>query len=160
MFRQRNRFRRQLIPSEASGYRWMMTLQKLGFGGILADDMGLGKTVQAIAYLLARKQAAPLSAGKKEYLELIVCPASLIYNWENEVWRFALTGTPIENSLSELWSIFDFLMPGILSTNKQFRTKSKRPSILRWKRNRTRPPAGPVNGFASCQNTDFRLKYH
>ena len=91
----------------------MMTLEKLGFSGILADDMGLEKTVQAIAYLLARKQAAPLSAGKKEYLGLIVCPAPLIYNWENEIRRFALTGTPIENSLIELWSIFDFLMPSM-----------------------------------------------
>lgn len=208
------------------GFRWMMTLSRMGFGGILADDMGLGKTVQAIAYLLAQKDLSILkgSAGqaqdgdeqdgeteqpeeerKPDFLALIVCPASLVYNWESELkrfapslsvctaagnaalrkeqilgksgdilltsydllkrdiqhyqeiyvehmiideaqniknyttqaaktvksvccrHRFALTGTPIENSLSEMWSIFDFLMPGILSTNKQFRERYEQP---------------------------------
>ena len=45
----------------------------------------------------------------------------------NSVQRFALTGTPIENSLSELWSIFDFLMPGILNSNKHFRSRYEQP---------------------------------
>ena len=43
--------------------------------------------------------------------------------------RFALTGTPIENSLSELWSIFDFLMSGILSSNKKFRENYEQPIV-------------------------------
>lgn len=43
--------------------------------------------------------------------------------------RFALTGTPVENSLSELWSIFDFLMPGILSSNKQFKERYEQPIV-------------------------------
>lgn len=184
------------------GYRWLHTLADLGFGGILADDMGLGKTIQAIAYLLARKQE-----GDKK-TALIVCPASLVYNWakefnqfapelsvaiiagsvemrqkliqeeqERDVWitsydllkrdisayrdlkfgvevldeaqniknhgtqaaksvkkigadiRFALTGTPIENRLSELWSIFDFLMPGILGSYEQFRKTYELPIV-------------------------------
>lgn len=64
------------------GYRWLKTLSTYGFGGILADDMGLGKTIQVIALLLAQKQE-----GKKT--SLIICPASLIYNWENELQKFA-----------------------------------------------------------------------
>lgn len=67
---------------QKTGYRWLRTLADLGFGGILADDMGLGKTIQTIAYLLARKSE---NADKPS---LIVCPASLVYNWERELWRF------------------------------------------------------------------------
>lgn len=63
------------------GYRWMRTLADLGFGGILADDMGLGKTIQTIAYILGR--------NVKDKPTLIVCPASLVYNWEREIANFA-----------------------------------------------------------------------
>lgn len=182
---------------QVKGFQWLVSLYRLGFGGILADDMGLGKTVQMIA-LVAHiyEQADPTKPMKPT---LIVCPASLLYNWqyefrrfapemktrvitgegrtrkqmiqeENEaqVWitsydmlrrdlehymtksfevqvldeaqyiknqstktarsvkkvptahRFALTGTPVENHLGELWSIFDFLMPGYLYNRTRF----------------------------------------
>lgn len=81
------------------GYRWLRTLMSCGFGGILADDMGLGKTLQMIAVLLARKQE-----GEKE-TSLVVCPASLVYNWQEEFRRFApqlkvetITGTQKERA--------------------------------------------------------------
>jgi len=169
---------------QKEGYFWLRTLRDYGFNGILADDMGLGKTLQVIALL---------DNIESQYPSLVVCPTSLIYNWENEVYKFtenlkvkcivgnqaerkkaiasyqdydllvtsydymrrdvefyedlqfeyvildeaqyiknqktmnarsvkklkanhklALTGTPIENSLAELWSIFDFLMPQYL----------------------------------------------
>lgn len=175
---------------QKTGYRWMKSLEYLGFGGILGDEMGLGKTLQAITFILSNK-------GKKS---LIVAPTSLIYNWRDEFQkfapmlnieilsgspeereeklkhldevdvmitsygtlrrdipiykevmfnyliideaqniknpssqnakcvkdvkadiRFALTGTPMENSLGELWSIFDFLMPGYLYSEKKFK---------------------------------------
>ncbi len=68
---------------QKTGYRWLKTLDSYGFGGILADDMGLGKTIQIIALLLDE-------AEKKEHTtSLIVCPASLVYNWENEFHIFA-----------------------------------------------------------------------
>ena len=171
------------------GFKWMKTIEELGFGGILGDEMGLGKTIQAITFISAGK-------GKKS---LVVTPTSLIYNWKNEFVkfnptlkvainngdkdtrkemlkksddydviittynllksdidyyksmefdyfildeaqyiknfhsqnskmvktikakvRFALTGTPMENSLMELWSIFDFIMPGYLYDEKTF----------------------------------------
>ncbi len=185
---------------QKTGYRWLRTLEKLGFGGILADDMGLGKTLQTIACLLAIRQEREAFKG------LIICPASLVYNWKKEletfapelqvklmvggaeqrealladqqcgdVWitsydmvkrdialyrnitfdmevideaqniknhgtqaaravkriqapvKFALTGTPIENRLSELWSIFDYLMPGLLGSHERFRKEYEQP---------------------------------
>lgn len=66
------------------GYRWLRTLENSGFGGILADDMGLGKTLQVIAVLLAAK-----NEGKLEAPSLIITPASLVYNWQEEFRRFA-----------------------------------------------------------------------
>lgn len=65
------------------GYKWLRTLAAYGFGGVLADDMGLGKTLQSIAVLAAAKEAG------EEGTSLIVCPASLIYNWQEEFTRFA-----------------------------------------------------------------------
>lgn len=178
---------------QKTGFNWLKTLEKYGFGGILADDMGLGKTIQIIALLLDEKNRT----GKTS---IVVCPSSLYINWEKEIKRFssniktlivsgnaeqrenligtiedydvvitsydllkrdiekyedfkfkyviadeaqyiknnntknakalkdlksevrfALTGTPIENSLAELWSIFDFIMPGYLYTYKKFK---------------------------------------
>ena len=182
-----------LRPYQEEGFRWLETLERFGFGGILADDMGLGKTLQVITHILARKEAGSTLPS------LVVCPASLVYNWMAELARFApqldtaavvgtktarkaaigaatshdvlvtsydllkrdiesytdirfarvvldeahyiknpgtqvakavkclqadarlaLTGTPIENRLIELWSIFDFLMPGILGSMDSF----------------------------------------
>ena len=185
--------RAELRGYQEDGFRWLGTLERLGFGGILADDMGLGKTLQVIAHVLACKEAGAQGPT------LVVCPASLVYNWMSELARFApgldavavlgtkaarmavlggaegrdvlvtsydllrrdveayaahrfarvvldeaqyiknpkaqvtkcakcldagvrfaLTGTPVENRLQELWSIFDFLMPGYLGGRERF----------------------------------------
>ncbi len=196
------------------GYRWLRTLDDNGFGGILADDMGLGKTVQIIALLLAVYGEENSQETKETRLSLVVCPASLVYNWEHEFkkfapqlavrpvvgtageraavlkgaagtgsgetiqilvtsydllrrdialysgmefrfqiideaqfiknagtqnaravkkirsqTRFALTGTPIENRLGELWSIFDYLMPGFLFSYQRFRRDFEAPAV-------------------------------
>ncbi|BBF43396.1 superfamily II DNA/RNA helicases, SNF2 family [Lachnospiraceae bacterium KM106-2] len=68
---------------QKTGYRFLRSLEHYGFGGILADDMGLGKTLQMIALLLAAKE----EDGKEP--SLIVAPASLIYNWKEELEKFA-----------------------------------------------------------------------
>ncbi len=78
------------------GFKWMKTLAMYGFGGILADDMGLGKTLQTIAFILSEKEKIKKAA-------LVVAPTSVLYNWQDEVNRFApelkivvVTGTPQE----------------------------------------------------------------
>lgn len=195
----------KLRPYQAAGFRWLKTLCRNGFGGILADDMGLGKTLQVIAFLLSEISESPTNARRRT---LIVAPASLVYNWENEIRRFApalnvravtgavserreeirrlgekdiavtsydllkrdldeyrsvpffcevldeaqfiknhatrsakavreiqagfrlaLTGTPMENRLSELWSIFDYLMPGFLYSYQKFREQTEIPVV-------------------------------
>lgn len=71
-----------LRPYQQKGYEWMSLIAELGAGACLADDMGLGKTLQAICFLSARIAAQP---GQKH---LIVCPASLLYNWVQEWEKF------------------------------------------------------------------------
>lgn len=183
---------------QKEGFKWLRSVEELGFGGILADDMGLGKTLQIISLLIDAKKNGRLKKA------LIVCPASLVYNWSEEISKFdtkgelrvcvlaaakeerqksieehedfdiyissydtlrrdislyhdmrfshqiideaqfiknqntgvakavktvkadikyALTGTPIENRLSELWSIFDYIMPGFLYSYNSFKSK-------------------------------------
>lgn len=67
---------------QTAGYQWLNYLNEVGWGGILADDMGLGKTVQALAMLQQYKQ---INGGLKA---IVVCPTTLIYNWENEIKKF------------------------------------------------------------------------
>ncbi|NEG89454.1 DEAD/DEAH box helicase [Bifidobacterium aerophilum] len=74
-----------LRPYQAEGFRWLNAVCDKGFGGILADEMGLGKTVQLLAFLLSRRDEAR-AAGRSS---LIVCPASLVYNWAAEAAKFA-----------------------------------------------------------------------
>lgn len=180
------------------GFRWLKTMQKFHFGGILADDMGIGKTIQILALL---------SDAPKEK-SIVICPSSIVFNWKSEIekftpylkalvvagnvnqrknliekmndydviitsydylkrdiehyenetfyyqildeaqyiknfntknavsvkminskYRFALTGTPIENSLAELWSIMDFLMPNYLFSYREFKEMYEIPIV-------------------------------
>ena len=184
-----------LRPYQTDGFRWLKTLAKYDFGGILADDMGLGKSLEIISFLSSDDSNKP---------SIIICPMSLVYNWQMECYKwnlnrpvetiigssddrekiissinntgntlyvtsydslrrdidlykdkkfrfiiadeaqfiknqftqkseaikslqseinYALTGTPIENGLSDLWSIFDFLMPGYLSSYSHFKNR-------------------------------------
>ena len=104
-----------LRPYQVEGFQWLSLLAASGFGGILADEMGLGKTLQIIAWLLAQKDALHALRGSSSGFSsasnspsnpaLIVCPASVVYNWVAEVQRFApelavqaLAGTKAERS--------------------------------------------------------------
>jgi SNF2 family DNA or RNA helicase len=74
-----------LRPYQLSGFHWLQALDDLGWGGCLADDMGLGKTLQTISFLQFLKEKYPGST------QLVVCPTSLIFNWESELQKFCPT---------------------------------------------------------------------
>ena len=77
-------FTGQLRPYQAKGVSWLSFLEQWGLGACLADDMGLGKTVQLIAFLLYLKQENALGGPV-----LLVCPTSVLTNWQREVSKFA-----------------------------------------------------------------------
>ncbi|MBD2515161.1 DEAD/DEAH box helicase [Nostoc sp. FACHB-973] len=77
-------FQGQLRPYQERGAAWLSFLERWGLGACLADDMGLGKTVQFIAFLLHLKEQDAL-----ENPTLLVCPTSVLGNWEREVKKFA-----------------------------------------------------------------------
>lgn len=94
---------------QEEGYQWIRTLFKYNFGGILADEMGLGKTLQTIAVLQAEKEE-----NAEVGTSLIIVPASLVYNWGEELKRFApglsyilVTGTKEERD-AQILSIEEY----------------------------------------------------
>ena len=88
-----------LRPYQRRGLAWMAAMTELGLGGCLADDMGLGKTVQLIALHVHRHPPSrpdeptsgptPDGAGERVGPTLVVCPTSVLGNWEREINRFA-----------------------------------------------------------------------
>ncbi|MEX1163935.1 MAG: DEAD/DEAH box helicase [Nitriliruptor sp.] len=193
----------QLRPYQERGLAWLAFLDAVGLGGCLADDMGLGKSVQLLALLVHERTAITRRSKRWPAPTLLVCPMSIVGNWEREAARFApslrvlvhhgtdrvkgeefaeqarradlvlttyalaardhedlaatgwrrivldeaqniknpaarqtrairaldapsrlaLTGTPVENRLSGLWSIMDFCNPGLLGSQKAFRER-------------------------------------
>ncbi|MDQ0062223.1 SNF2 family DNA or RNA helicase [Paenibacillus harenae] len=79
--------RAELRAYQRDGYAWLAFLRRFGLGACLADDMGLGKTVQLIAYLLHMKESGGLPDGAPP--ALIICPTSVLGNWQKEIQRFA-----------------------------------------------------------------------
>ncbi|MDJ0508458.1 MAG: DEAD/DEAH box helicase [Crocosphaera sp.] len=77
-------FKGKLRPYQKRGVGWLAFLEKWGLGACLADDMGLGKTPQLIAFLLHLKSEDMLDKPT-----LVVCPTSVLNNWEREVQKFA-----------------------------------------------------------------------
>ncbi len=75
----------ELRPYQLRGMSWLTHLTQLGLGACLADDMGLGKTVQLLAFLLRRQDDQPNDTRPV----LLICPTSVIGNWEREIARFA-----------------------------------------------------------------------
>ncbi len=77
-----DKFKGTLRPYQLEGLNWLSLLHSLQFGACLADDMGLGKTIQLLAFLTLIKD-------KNNPPSLLVLPASLISNWQNEIQRFS-----------------------------------------------------------------------
>jgi len=108
----------ELRPYQEEGFHWMTRLKTWDAGACLADDMGLGKTVQAIAMMLHLAENGPM---------LVVCPASVVPNWGNELRKFAPTLNPIilrQGNREEIFSAltaFDVLVItyGLLQTEEE-----------------------------------------
>ncbi len=88
---------------QTRGFGWLWFLYQYGLNGILADDMGLGKTLQALALLQKAKEK------NKKAPSLVVCPTSVVFNWESEIEKFApglsclkLTGTERKEHFKEI----------------------------------------------------------
>lgn len=83
------------------GYQWLQSISAYGFGGILADDMGLGKTLQIIALLDENRHADKTS--------LVICPSSLLLNWQDEIHKFSsnLTCQCVNGSLQKRKAAID-----------------------------------------------------
>ncbi|MBB5149819.1 DEAD/DEAH box helicase [Ureibacillus thermosphaericus] len=75
-----------LRPYQQQGFEWLVFMRNQQFGAILADDMGLGKTVQLISYVLHLYEVL-----REKKPTLIVCPTSVLGNWQKELARFAPT---------------------------------------------------------------------
>ncbi len=205
-------FAGELRPYQQRGLAWLSFLSSLGLGACLADDMGLGKTPQTLALLLAEREQQAARGRKRLAPTLLICPMSVVGNWEREAERFApslsvlvhhgaerlmsrkfattarradlvittyalatrdrdtlagvkwervvldeaqniktsdtkqtrairsllarhriaLTGTPVENRLTDLHSIMDFLNPGLLGPAAMFKRCYATP-IERWR---------------------------
>ncbi|HEX8345948.1 MAG TPA: SNF2-related protein [Actinoplanes sp.] len=81
-----------LRPYQERGLSWLSFLAGLGLGGILADDMGLGKTAQTLSLLLAERKGRNSADGHAVSAPtLLICPMSLVSNWQKEAARFAPT---------------------------------------------------------------------
>lgn len=77
----------ELRPYQRRSLGWLQFLGRLGLGGCLADDMGLGKTPTALAHLLARSLDR-VASGAPHLPHLVICPLSVVTNWESEARRF------------------------------------------------------------------------
>lgn len=71
-----------LRPYQESGFQWLNYLREVQWGGILADDMGLGKTIQTLSFL------HHLKSEQGTLKALVICPTTLLYNWQNEIKKF------------------------------------------------------------------------
>ncbi|UNO44249.1 DEAD/DEAH box helicase [Streptomyces sp. MST-110588] len=106
--------RATLRDYQLRGLAWLDLMTSLGLGGCLADDMGLGKTVTVIALYLHRRPTAPV---------LVVCPASLLGNWQREIERFA-PGVPVRRFHGAGRSLEDLTAGFVLTTYGTMRTSA------------------------------------
>jgi SNF2 domain-containing protein/SNF2 helicase protein/helicase-like protein len=115
------------------GVDWLASMATYGLGTCLADDMGLGKTIQVLAYLLWRRTAA---AADDRRPSLVVCPTSVVGNWEREIARFAPSLPVVRHYGSERVRSADALrtVPGgvVLTTYGLLRLDAAVLGAVRW----------------------------
>ncbi|KAJ1556015.1 hypothetical protein HK405_008892, partial [Cladochytrium tenue] len=113
----------RLFSYQRTCVRWLWELHQQEVGGVLGDEMGLGKTVQIAAFLAGLHRSRRLSRPT-----IIVAPATVLSQWTPH--RIILSGTPVQNNLKELWSVYDFVYPGRLGTLPVFLTQFEVPIRL------------------------------
>ncbi|MFC9953890.1 DEAD/DEAH box helicase, partial [Streptomyces prasinus] len=104
------------------GLAWLDLMTSLGLGGCLADDMGLGKTITLIALHLKRDRAEPT---------LVICPASLLGNWQREITRFA-PGVPVRRFHGPDRTLEDLAGGFVLTTYGTMRSAAPTLAAQRW----------------------------
>ncbi|MFD6321474.1 SNF2-related protein [Streptomyces sp. NPDC058442] len=104
------------------GLAWLDLMTSLGLGGCLADDMGLGKTITLIALHLKRARTEPT---------LVVCPASLLGNWQREITRFA-PGVPVRRFHGPDRTLDDLAGGFVLTTYGTMRSAAPTLAAQRW----------------------------
>ncbi|QES45833.1 ATP-dependent helicase [Streptomyces venezuelae] len=114
--------RATLRDYQLKGLAWLDRMTSLGLGGCLADDMGLGKTITVIALHLHRAQDAPT---------LVVCPASLLGNWQREIERFA-PGEPVRRFHGTGRTLTGLTGGFVLTTYGTMRTSAAELATQKW----------------------------
>ncbi|MFI6560179.1 DEAD/DEAH box helicase [Streptomyces sp. NPDC050534] len=114
--------RATLRDYQLRGLAWLDLMTSLGLGGCLADDMGLGKTITVIALHLRRARREPT---------LVICPASLLGNWQREIGRFA-PGVPVRRFHGPDRTLEDLTGGFVLTTYGTMRTTAARLAEQHW----------------------------
>ncbi len=118
----------ELRDYQRSGLSWLAELTSMGLGACLADDMGLGKTITLIALHLHRARAHAAPGGAPT---LVVCPASLLGNWEAEIRRFA-PGVPVRRHHGSTRDLDDVTGGFVLTTYGTMRNDAALLAEVRW----------------------------
>ncbi|CAG8510614.1 15407_t:CDS:10 [Acaulospora colombiana] len=117
---------------QLKGLNWLANLYEQGINGILADEMGLGKTVQSISLMahLAEIVQDQSYFARTKWQYMILDEAQAIKSSSSARWktllgfqcrnRLLLTGTPIQNSMQELWALLHFIMPTLFDSHQEF----------------------------------------
>ncbi len=118
----------QLRPYQHKGFEWMALLSEIGAGACLADDMGLGKTLQTITFLCHRHQQ------EDNIKDIIICPASLIYNWQAELSKFAphLSVYIYNGSARNIDHCFESGASIMITTYGTLRSDIEKLKLIRW----------------------------
>lgn len=151
-------FQGELRPYQRQGLNWLYFLQEFRFGGCLADDMGLGKTIQALALLQNEKKNGVTTPS------LIVCPTSVLFNWEKELQRFTpelqfLTHAGLERRRLKQFEDYDVVLTsyGVLRRDIAFLKDAKFHYVILDESQKIKNPLSQTGKAARLLQANHRL---